>query len=151
MGAKGPEWMLTFPERCLIAGRVFWFYIGKLVCPGQLCFVYPRWQVNPAIWWQWLLSVTAVVAVVALWWWRKRIGRGPLAAVLIYVGTLFPVLGFMNAYFMRYSFVCDHWVYLSSLGLIALGVGLVARVVERLSAPELLNGFGRWCWCYWDY
>ena len=142
VGAKGPEWMLTFPERCLIAGRVFWFYIGKLVCPGQLCFVYPRWQVNPAIWWQWLYPVTAVVAVVGLWWWRKRIGRGPLAAVLIYVGTLFPVLGFMNAYFMRYSFVCDHWVYLSSLGLIALGVGLVARVVERLRAPELLNGFG---------
>jgi tetratricopeptide (TPR) repeat protein len=142
VGAKGAEWMLTFPERCLIAGRVFWFYLGKLVWPEPLCFVYPRWRVNVAIWWQWLYPVTALAAVGVLWWQRNRIGRGPLAAVLIYVGTLFPVLGFMNAYFMKYSFVCDHWVYLSSLGLIALGVGLVGRIAERLHSPELVMGFG---------
>ncbi len=142
VGAKGSEWMLSFPERCLIAGRVFWFYIGKLVWPGQLCFVYPRWQVNVGLWWQWLYPVAAVATLVFLWWKRRRLGRGPLAAVLIFVGTLFPVLGFMNAYFMKYSFVCDHWVYLSSLGLITLGVGLVIRVTERLHTPEVLNGFG---------
>jgi len=142
VGAKGAEWMLTFPERCLIAGRVFWFYLGKLVWPEPLCFVYPRWQVNTGIWWQWLYPLTALAAVGVLWWQRNRIGRGPLAAVLIYVGTLFPVLGFMNAYFMKYSFVCDHWVYLSSLGLIALGVGLVGRIAERLHSPELVKGFG---------
>jgi tetratricopeptide (TPR) repeat protein len=141
VGAKGAEWMLTFPERCLIAGRAFWFYLGKLVWPGQLCFVYPRWQVNTGIWWQWLYPLTAVVTLVALWWGRGRIGRGPLAGVLIYVGTLFPVLGFMNAYFMKYSFVCDHWVYLSSLGLIALIAALVTRAVERLHSKAMLYGF----------
>ena len=142
VGAEGSEWAISFPERCLIAGRVLWFYSGKLLWPGQLCFVYPRWQVNAGTWWQWLYPVTAVAAVLILWWQRGRIGRGPLAAMLIFVGTLFPVLGFMNAYFMCYSFVCDHWVYLSSLGLIALGVGLIGRMTERFHAPELLNGFG---------
>ena len=141
VGAKGPEWVISFPERCLIAGRALWFYTGKLLWPANLCFIYPRWQLNAGSWWQWLYPVTAVGTLLALWLARGRIGRGPAAAALFFVGTLFPVLGFMNAYFMRYSFVCDHWVYLSSLGLIALAAGLVARAAEHLRIRAVLYGF----------
>jgi len=61
--------------------------------------------------------------ILGLWLARARLGRGPITALLLFVGTLFPVLGFMNAYFMRYSFVCDHWVYLPSLGAAGAGSG----------------------------
>jgi len=143
VGAEGPDFALAFPQRCLIAGRAFWFYPGKLFWPAGLCFVYPRWQPNPAAWWQWLYPVTAVGIIVGLWLARKRIGRGPVTALLYFVGTLFPVLGFMNAYGMRFSFVWDHWVYLSSLGLLALVVGtaqfLGARaVVYGVAVPVLV-------------
>ncbi len=137
VGAQGPDFALTFPQRCLIAGRVFWFYLGKLFWPAGLCFVYPRWQPNPGQWWQWLYHVTAVGIILGLWLARKRIGRGPITALLFFVGTLFPVLGFMNAYFMRFSFVCDHWVYLSSLGLLAL----VAGTAQFLRPRAVVYGF----------
>jgi tetratricopeptide (TPR) repeat protein len=120
VGASGPEWAISFPERCLIAGRALVFYTSKLLWPGNLCFVYPRWQLDAHSLWQWLYPAIAGGTVLGLWVARRRIGRGPAAAAFFFVGTLFPVLGFMNVYFMRYSFVCDHWVYLSSLGLIAL-------------------------------
>jgi hypothetical protein len=141
LGATGPEWAMTFPERCLIAGRALWFYANKLLWPVNLCFVYPRWQLDAFSVAQWLYPVTAAGTVLALWQARGRIGRGPGATVLYFAGTLLPLLGFVNAYFMRYSFVCDHWDYLPSLGLIALGAGLVSRVAERLRAPALAYGF----------
>ena len=141
VGAEGPEWAFTFPARCLIAGRALWFYAGKLFWPARLCFLYPRWQLDPGSFRQWLFPVTAAGALLALWLARRRIGRGPAAAAFFFAGTLFPVLGFMNAYFMRYSFVCDHWAYLSSLGLIALGAGLVARAAECLRRRALVCGF----------
>jgi tetratricopeptide (TPR) repeat protein len=141
LGAKGPEWAISFPERCLIAGRATWFYIGKLLWPANLCFVYPRWQLNTGSLWEWLYPVTAVSTLFVLCLARRRIGRGPAAAVFFFVGTLFPLLGFMNAYFMRYSFVCDHWAYLPSLGLIALGAALVVRAAEQLRCPAVLYGF----------
>ncbi len=141
VGAQGSDFALTFPQRCLVAGRAFWFYLGKLLWPANLCFVYPRWQPDPASVWQWLYPVTAIGTLFTLWLARGRIGRGPVTALLFYVGTLFPVLGFLNAYGMRYSFVWDHWVYLSALGIIALVAALVARAAEMLHAPAVVYGF----------
>ncbi|MGB7748015.1 MAG: O-GlcNAc transferase [Verrucomicrobiia bacterium] len=141
VGAQGPEFAQTFPQRCLIAGHAFWFYLGKLFWPVNLCFVYPRWQPNPGVWWQWLFPVSAVGTLWTLWLARGRIGRGPATALFFFVGTLFPLLGFLNAYGMRYSFVWDHWVYLSSLGLMALVAALVTRAAEWLRRPAAIYGF----------
>jgi Flp pilus assembly protein TadD len=141
VGAEGSDFALTFPQRCLIAGRAFWFYLGHLFWPANLCFVYPRWQPNPGSGWQWLQPVTALGALFTLWLARGRIGRGPVTALFFYVGTLFPVLGFMNAYGMRYSFVWDHWVYLSALGIIALVAALVVRAGESRRTPAVVYGF----------
>jgi Flp pilus assembly protein TadD len=141
VGAEGPHFALSFPQRCLIAGRAFWFYLGHLFWPANLCFVYPRWQPNPGSGWQWLQPATAIGALFTLWLARGRIGRGPVTALFFFVGTLFPVLGFMNAYGMRYSFVWDHWVYLSALGIIALVAALVVRVAESLRTPAVIYGF----------
>ncbi len=140
VGAQGSDFELSFPQRLLIAGRVPWFYLGQLLWPGELCFVYPRWQPETGVWWQWLYPAATVVTLLVLWLGRGRIGRGPLTAVLFFGGTLFPVLGFMNAYFMRFSFVCDHWVYLSSLGVITLVAAGGARLGERLRTPALVYG-----------
>ena len=85
--------------------------------------------------------MTAIGALFTLWLARGRIGRGPVTALFFYVGTLFPVLGFMNAYGMRYSFVWDHWVYLSALGIIALVAALVVRAAESLRTPAVVYGF----------
>ena len=131
LNAKGPEWDLMFQERCVIAGRAFWFYIGKLLWPVNLCFLYPRWHPDIGSFRQWLYPISAVVALLALWLGRRQIGRGPATALFFYVGTLFPVMGFMDAYGMRYSFVWDHWVYLSSIGIIVLFASVAARIPSR--------------------
>ncbi len=137
VGARGPDWDLTLPERCVIAGRALWFYVGKLVCPIHLCFIYPRWRIDAASAGQWLWPGMALVVLVALWRARNLLGRGPLAAALFYAGTLLPLLGFINGYFMKYSFVCDHWSYLPSLGLIALAGALLSRAGGVLEEPPL--------------
>jgi tetratricopeptide (TPR) repeat protein len=131
VGARGPDWALTFFERVLIAGRALWFYAGKLLWPTRLTFIYPRWEVNAAQAWQWLFPAAALGVVAALWFWRGRLGRGPLTAVLFFAGTLFPALGFFNVYPMRFSFVADHFQYLASTGLIALAAEGMSRGAQR--------------------
>jgi len=119
VGAEGVEFTLSAVERFLVAGRVVWFYLGKLLWPANLMFIYPRWDVSGAVWWQYLYPAGILALVAAAWMIRGRT-RGPLAVLLFYVGSLFPALGFFNAYPFIYSFVADHFQYVASLGVIAL-------------------------------
>jgi protein O-mannosyl-transferase len=148
VGAQGAAWSLTPLQRCLIAGRALWFYAGKLVYPVQLTFIYPRWQISELSWWQWLFPAAALGLVVALWQARRRLGRGPLVAVLFFGGTLLPALGFVNVYPMRYSFVADHFQYLAGVGLMVLAAAGAARlpgkIPQALLALPLLLGVLTW-------
>lgn len=137
VGAKSSEFPFTFVERVLLAGRVAWFYAGKVVWPASLMFWYPRWSISQAVWWQYLFPIALAAVLVGLWAIRGRT-RAPLAAALFFCGTLFPALGFFNVYPFRYSFVADHFAYLANLGLIAgLSAGLVLIVAKwRPGVPE---------------
>jgi tetratricopeptide (TPR) repeat protein len=123
VGAVGAAWNQSFAERVLIAGRALWFYLGKLVWPHPLVFVYPRWDLDVASLGQWAFPVTAVAVGVAVIGFARRIGRAPAAVAMAYAVTLAPALGFLNVYPMRYSFVADHFAYLASLPVLALLVG----------------------------
>lgn len=137
--AVGDEWDLSLLERGLIAGRAIWFYIGKLVWPSTLTFVYPRWEIDATAWHQYIYPLGVAATIVALWLARARWGLGPLAAFLIFCGTLVPALGFFDVYPMRYSFVADHFQYLASIAILTLIVAaactagqLLGRTAQRL-------------------
>ncbi len=140
IGAQGADFALAFDERLLLAGRVVWFYLGKLVWPTELIFIYPRWGIDAAQWWQWLFLAAAVALVLGLSWLavaRRR--RGPLAAALLFGGTLFPVLGFFNVYPFLFSYVADHFQYLASLAVFALAGAGLATLAARAPRPAALG------------
>ncbi len=132
VGAVGPEWRLSLVERALVAGRAVWFYAGKLAWPDPLIFFYPRWTIDAGAAWQFLFPAAAIALVAGLWLARRRIGRGPLAAVLVFVGVLAPALGFFDVFPFRYSFVADHFQYHASIALIAAAVAGSALAARRL-------------------
>ncbi len=131
VGAEGNEWNLTPIDRVLIAGRALWFYAGKLAWPHPLIFFYPRWTIDGHVWWQYLYPLAAGAVIVGLYLARNRLGRGPLAAVLIFAGVLVPALGFFDVFPFRFSFVADHFQYHASIGLITLGGATLTLLARR--------------------
>jgi tetratricopeptide (TPR) repeat protein len=130
IGAEGEAFELTLIQRGLVAGRAIWFYLCKLCWPVDLVFIYPRWNVSQAVWWQYLFPAAALLLVAGLWALRRR-WRGPLAALLFFAGTLFPALGFINVYPFRYSFVADHYQYLPGVAIITVASAGVALLLDR--------------------
>ena len=136
IGYKATILNLSLLDRCLIAGRAFWFQLETLLWPSNLIFVYPRREINAAVWWQYLFPL-AVLGLLGILWNLRRWSRAPLAGVLIYILLLLPSLGFLNIYFFIYSFVADHWQYLACLGVItpcASGIVLLAGRLKRWQA-----------------
>ncbi len=149
IGAEGADFTLSALKRLLLAGRVIAFYLGKVLWPSNLMFIYPRW--SPGAGWgdaAYLAGILALLAVLAV---LARRMRGPLAGFLIFAGTLFPALGFVNVYPFLFSFVADHFQYLASLGIIVpaawgvwriclrLPLGDAGRAALRLAVPAVLG------------
>ncbi len=130
IGAQGPDFALSLLQHILLAGRTPWFYASKLLWPVNLIFYYPRWKIDASEWWQYLFPAGLAAVAIALGWLARR-NRGPLAAFLIFVGTLFPVLGLLSFFYFRYSFIADHFQYLASLAIIVPVAAVLAAAAQR--------------------
>ena len=128
---------LSMLDRFLIAGRAFWFQLRNLLWPLNLMFVYPRWEINAHVSWQYLFPL-AVFGLLGFLWSLRRWSRAPLAGVLIYIVLLLPSLGFLNIYFFIYSFVADHWQYLACLGIITPCASGIVLLTARSKAWQSL-------------
>ncbi|MGD0382723.1 MAG: tetratricopeptide repeat protein [Thermoguttaceae bacterium] len=82
--------------------------------------VYPLWRIqasNP-LWWLPLLAMLGMTAV--LWRYRTSWSRPFLFAWGFFCVALFPVMGFTDVGFMRFSLVADRYQHVAIIGVIAL-------------------------------
>ncbi len=122
-----------FPEKLIVVGLSVWFYLGKLLWPHPLIMVYPYWQLDWSQWREYVPLAALVASVPALFFARRRLGVGPLLAWVFFIATLVPI-PFMDVNFvLQHSFVADHFLYLPSLGVIAVLVSALSTVGDRLA------------------
>jgi tetratricopeptide (TPR) repeat protein len=130
--AGAAEWRLGPGDRLAVAGRAIWFYAGKVLWPAGLTFVYPRWDVSALSWSSWAAWVGLAAVGVTLWKFRSRAWCRPvLFGGGFFIAALLPVLGFLDVFYFRYSFVADHFQYLASVGLIALAASTGTILYQR--------------------
>jgi tetratricopeptide (TPR) repeat protein len=140
LGATGLEWAgISRLERGLIGARALWFYLGKLLWPHPLMFMYPRWTVRAEQPLAYVPLVAALGVLLLLWQYRQSWGRPTIFVAGYFLCMLFPVLGFFNGVFFLYSFVCDHFQYLACIGPLALMAAGMTAALEplRRSKPWL--------------
>jgi tetratricopeptide (TPR) repeat protein len=122
------------------AGMAVCFYVQKLVAPVDLSFVYPRWTIDPSSPRAWMPLAGLVATFGVLLTGRNVWGRGPAVALACFVALLAPVLGFVDVYFMRFSFVADHWQYPACAAVIALAVAAVSTLLMRAGRSGSVAG-----------
>ncbi len=122
-----------FAARLAAAGWVPWFYFFKAVLPCHLMVVYPKWEIAPDRLISWLPGVLLIGCFLIFWRERKSWGRAALFGFGYFTVTLFPVLGFFDQGFYRFSLVADHWQYYSIIGVIALGVAAGEGICRKIA------------------
>ena len=146
IGAQGTEFGLSFLQRGLIAARDFWFYLFKLFWPAKLTFIYPRWEISAADWSQYvyILGLVFVLLLAISLAVRKQM-RGLLGAALIFLGLLFPALGFINVFPFIYSFVADHFQYLACVAPLTLFAAGTTIALDSFAPTKTFLRYGICC------
>jgi tetratricopeptide (TPR) repeat protein len=115
-------------ERLGIAGRDFWFYLGKVVLPINLTVFYSRWRTDLST----LVALMPVVATawlfVLCWRFRRGWGRHALLGIGCFTILLFPSLGFFDAQCFTKFQVSDHLQYLPLIALTSLAGAALASI-----------------------
>ncbi|MGA3269108.1 MAG: tetratricopeptide repeat protein, partial [Verrucomicrobiota bacterium] len=141
-GTQGTLFAMTWLQRVLVAGHAFWFYLGKLVWPVNLTFSYPRWTINTADVSSYLWLAAAAAALVGVVYFTRRYhGRGVAAALIFFVVTLSPVLGFIMLYTFRFAYVADHYQYVACIGPLALAAAFLESRRQQMAAIFHLPSF----------
>lgn len=139
-GASGLAFNLSLLDRSLIAARAFWFYLAKLFWPQDLIMIYPRWTIDPTIWWQYIFPLGIVLLVLVLWILRRQ-SRPLIAALLVFVLMLAPMLSFLNIAYFSISFVADHFQYLASIGIISVVAAGFTTFLHKFQMPGRVIGY----------
>ena len=135
--------------RALMCGHSAWFYFGKALLPMQLGMLYPQWKPGASSLSDFLPVSGWMIVLAVLWFSRKRLGRGPFAVVAYFLVTLLPVAGLFNMSFFTYSYVSDHLVHLSLVGLIVGIAAMLGAWQERggrsgVMAAVVMSGLVAW-------
>jgi tetratricopeptide (TPR) repeat protein len=116
-----------------VASRAVWFYLSKIFWPSNLTFIYPRWNISPTNLLDYTWLIACIAACVAIYVFRRYVGRGVEVAAAFFVATLSPVLGFIMLFTFRYTFVADHYQYLACIGPIALASAGIVNLSDKFA------------------
>jgi tetratricopeptide (TPR) repeat protein len=75
--------------------------------------------------------------LLALIWRLRNSFRGLLAAALVFLGLLFPALGFINVYPFIYSFVADHFQYLACAAPLTLFAAALTMALDSVAPGKV--------------
>ena len=102
-------------SRPLIALDALYWYMLKTLVPIGLCAEYgrsPEWLIGKtAFWVTWILPTS--ITFVSVWCWDRRKPTLPLLVVVMFIGFLLPMLGFMPFVYQGISTVADRYAYLA--------------------------------------
>lgn len=132
VGATGPEFDRSLLDRTLQAAQAWWFYVRTWFAPAEILFIHPPFDRGAFAWKAWLAVVAFLGACAVAWAMWRQGKRGPALVLAMFTAGVFPALGFINVYPLRYSPVAEHFAYVGTVAL-AAGTGwLASRFMSSL-------------------
>ena len=122
---------LAWEERALIAARAFWFYGFQYLWPMRVMLIPRRWDPYAASIAMWLALLSLLATMAALLFTTRKLGRGPLTALLWFGVLLFPTIGLVPYSYQLLSFVANRYGYMPDLALSAVSGALLYGLLAR--------------------
>jgi tetratricopeptide (TPR) repeat protein len=122
--------------RLLNSARDLWDYWLLLFNPSGHQPIYYAHQIHAGLGWK-VLAASALVTMALAAAVRPAWRRGVAFGLGWFVLNLIPVLGFAPMSYLRIAPVADHFLYISSLGIIGLAAAALEFMPRSRSAPRV--------------
>ncbi|MGO9566453.1 MAG: tetratricopeptide repeat protein [Desulfomonilaceae bacterium] len=121
--------------RPLIAASAVWFYIWKTLVPSNITFIYPRWHVEPSNLWWWVPLIGLTGCATLLVKFHRRLNKLAIWGLANFLIPLLPAVGLVEFGFFQHSFVANHFMYISMIGMSFVIAFLLTYLIRPLQRP----------------
>ncbi|KPA10112.1 Tetratricopeptide TPR_2 repeat protein [Candidatus Magnetomorum sp. HK-1] len=121
------------------------FYFQKSLIPTNLSFVYPINQNQFPL--HMALPGLLLILIILIYCIYTR-NRGGLFGLMFFFFMLFPVLGFIDIYFMRYAWVADHWQYFALCGVLGFLMSWLDWISKKIPHHLMKYFLFLWIACF---
>ncbi len=125
-GAMSLTYVVPFRDRIANALVTYVAYMGKMFWPGHLAVFYPYRDTLPTG--HWVGAALVLVGITVLVGWAGRRRRYLAVGWLWYLGTLVPVIGFVQ---VGAQSMADRYTYVPLIGLFVMVVWTLGDVAAR--------------------
>lgn len=130
----------SFLVRMLVMGQNYLFYFVESYLPLQLMFVHPKIEPNPSDFQSYLPLLILFICLLAslILVFVRKFKKIPAAAIgfLVAFAILFPVSGLFEIYFMRFSYVAEHYLTIALVGFL---IPAVLSLADKFWGKALLG------------
>lgn len=109
------DWLFRF----VLMGQNFWFFLKQTFFPAALMFVHHKVEPSLNSFWAYVPTVSLMLMLTYFCYdiLKNRKSSNPyVLSVVISFLFLFPVLGLSEIYYMRFSYVAEHYLTLGMVG-----------------------------------
>jgi protein O-mannosyl-transferase len=124
----------NFLTRFSLAGQSIAFYFGECAWPLEVLPIHPKWCINPESPLSYLPWFILAFIMGLAWIRRTTWGRHALLGLGFFLINLLPFIGFKSISYLAFTWVMDHFLYISIIGLIGLAVAALGFMEIRASA-----------------
>jgi len=108
-----------------------WAYLGAMLLPYPLAFVYPRWNLSSS---DLFYIPAAIVALIGLWSLRKTFGRALPAGGALFLLAILPAIFYFNEANLRGAFIADSSAYLA---VAVVATGICSLLASKFATEEV--------------
>jgi protein O-mannosyl-transferase len=127
----------SYTERAVYSIYSILFYLKTILLPINIEPIHPKWSINPISIHVVIIWIIFLFLIYYLYTKRTIYYKNIIFCFGFFIINLIPVLGIIPMYFLKYSWVADHFVYISLISICIIVGSILYKLYDYFAVRSV--------------
>lgn len=127
----------SYTERAIYSIYSILFYLKTILLPINVEPIYPKWSISPISINIIIVWIIFLLLIFYIYTKRTTYYKNIIFCLGFFIINLIPVLGIIPMYFLKYSWVADHFAYISLISICILVGSIIYKLYDYFAVRSV--------------